>query len=469
MLRHPTYEVTVSPDQQIAYLTIKQDPQTPYQATVDAVYDALAEAQVEFGVMLEKIDRIIANQEYPDEEIIALGQEVVPGVDGRLEYLFSQEGGGSPKDKGHSVDHFDLSLVENVTAGQVLVRKVPAQPGKPGMTVRGRPIPAPKVRDVRLPVGRGTQISEENPLELVAKADGFVRLDAKSFNRVVVEQVFNVNGDVDLSTGNLDIEGSVHIRGNVREGFKVKATGNITVHGVTEAGHLTAGGKIETIGGIVGGQQRATAVAGEDMVARFADNADITAGGSISIADEAVNCNLQADKAVILGGRGRSTGAIIGGQTTAGQEIKAVSVGTEAETLTRLRAGEHPALLARRQNMQVDLKQHQLNLDQLEAGLESLAEKQASREANRQDRAVKRAELEKTQSELHQHLKGMFTRLKEAGVVTPADAVAGLQTEIKETGDTLKRVESSISTLLNQDRSTPDRSLSPENCRCWPN
>jgi len=445
----PSIKVTVSRDKLYAYLTIAQAPPEPYQITVDQIFDIMAKSKVEYGVMMDKIELIVANQEYPTEELIAVGQEFVPGIDGRLEYMFSAAMGKRPKDMGHYVDHYDLNLVKNVEAGQLLVQKIPVQQGEPGMSVYGQPLRPPRVRDVRLPVGKGTEISKENPNELLAQTDGFVRLDTRSFNRVVVEDIFQVRGDVDLSTGNLDIEGSVDISGTVREGFEVKATGNIKISGVMEAGNLGAGGSIEVVGGVVGGKNGAILKAENDIVVKFADNANMTAGGNISVADEVFNCDLLADKTITVGSRqqGKLVGAIIGGSVSAGKEIKVMSVGTDAGILTRLRVGEKPGLVIRKRNMQMDIKNLKDRLGEQKIVIKSLLERKEAREPAIEGRAAQKTAIEQKQAEIYQHMQGILFQAEKEGLVTSQHAVEVLENQITETRNTLTRVESSIDTL----------------------
>jgi len=122
----PTIAISVSDDKLAAWLTIEQYPPEPYQVTEEAIFEALAKAKVEYGVNLEAIEQIIANHDYPRELLIAQGQPARPGKDGRLEFLFARAASGSPVDLGYRVDFYDLNLVENVSAGQVLVRQIPA-------------------------------------------------------------------------------------------------------------------------------------------------------------------------------------------------------------------------------------------------------------------------------------------------------------------------------------------------------
>lgn len=444
----PVIDVTVSKDKLSAYLTISQQPPQPYQVTVDDIYEALAAAKVEYGVMLEKIELLVTNQSYPSQELIAVGKEMVPGVDVALEYLVSVSGGGRPKDMGHYVNHYDLSLVENVTAGQVLVRKIPLQPGVDGKSVFGQPLRAPRAKDIRLPAGKGTQISPENPNELIAKTNGFVRLDTHSFNKVVVEDVFTVGGSVDLSTGNLDIEGSVTVHGHVREGFQVKATGNIKVFGRVESALVEAGGSIEILGGIIGGKNGAKISATDNISVKFADNATIIAGSAINIGEEAINCTLHADKSITVMGRTPgAAGAIIGGFVSAGYQIRAVSVGNDAGILTRLRVGEQRLIMARKQNMEIEIKTHRNKLADLKPTIETLRQRRREREPAQHERSQQKATLEKKQAELYEKMRAILATAEGEGSISLAAAIDTLREQIDETRSTLQRVEASIETL----------------------
>ena len=51
---------------------------------------------------------------------------------------------------------------------------------------------------------------------------------------MVVSPVFQLNGDVDFSSGDIDFRGNVSINGNVTAGFKVRASGDIEVNGFIE-------------------------------------------------------------------------------------------------------------------------------------------------------------------------------------------------------------------------------------------
>ncbi len=464
----PQISVALSPDKMKAFLSISQEPPAPYVVTTDDIYAALEKTKVTFGIQQDKIEQIVSARMYPKQTIIAKGIPMRPGVNGHLDYLIKTNPNKRPKDMGYRVDHHDLNLVENVTAGQVLARKTPAQPGEDGTDVRGKTVRAPKVKEPRLPAGKGTTTSNKNPLELIAALDGFVRLDKKTFDKIIIEQIYNIYGNVDLSTGNLDIEGSVKVNRNVLEGFRVKATGNITILGAAEACYLEAGGSIEIRGGVIGGTRRAVIKADADVRTKFADHADIVSNGNIFIDDETLLCNLQAEEMIIIGSeRAGNRGRLVGGETAAGHEIRAVTVGTDKGLRTRLRVGERPALAQRRRAMLVEIHTQRNQLQQQTQQVQSWTAKYAERTPLQQIRAEERARLTEQQRALYQRSRHLFQQLQAAGIsVMPEDVTATLQAEIDVTRGKLTQVCATLKTLT--EKQANFEQLTPEEQQMLP-
>ena len=87
--------------------------------------------------------------------------------------------------------------------------------------------------------GHNITLSEDRKT-LTADVDGHVMLVE---GKVFVSNVLEVE-NVDISTGNIEYEGSVKVNGNVCTNFSVKAKGNIEVSGVVEGACLEADGNI---------------------------------------------------------------------------------------------------------------------------------------------------------------------------------------------------------------------------------
>ena len=67
--------------------------------------------------------------------------------------------------------------------------------------------------------------------------------------KISVLNVYHVPGNVGYATGNIDFAGSVVIRGDIENGFVVKAEGDVTVGGNVEGGSIYADGNITIRGG----------------------------------------------------------------------------------------------------------------------------------------------------------------------------------------------------------------------------
>src|SRR5690606_10829431 len=115
-----------------------------------------------------------------------------------FQYRKKKESVSKQREDG-SIDFFNLGLITNVNAGQVLVTKKEPVPGIPGKTVTGEVIEAPVPKNRELPGGKNVEKRDDNTL--VATIAGQVVVDG---NRINVLPVYEVNGDVDLSTGNIE-------------------------------------------------------------------------------------------------------------------------------------------------------------------------------------------------------------------------------------------------------------------------
>ena len=94
--------------------------------------------------------------------------------------------------------------------------------------------------------------------------------------------VFEVKGDLDLNTGNIDFIGNVMIDGNVPSGYEIKAGGDVKITGLVEGATIEAQGSIHISGGIAG-QKKAVVRAGVDLQTQYVNQAIIFAGNDIQV------------------------------------------------------------------------------------------------------------------------------------------------------------------------------------------
>ena len=154
--------------------------------------------------------------------------------------------------------------------------------------------------------------------KIYATLDGQLSITIDSIN---VLPVFEVNGDLDLKTGNIDFIGNVLIRGNVPSGYTVKAGGDIHVMGLVEGAHLIAGGSVHISGGIAGGM-RGSLEAGIDIYSNYLNQAICNAGRNVSIDRTILHSKVTSGGRVIV-----QNGHIIGGEIRAARSVEAIDIG----------------------------------------------------------------------------------------------------------------------------------------------
>ncbi len=262
----------------------------------------------------------------PDEEVlIARGQPPINGEPARIDYFFLADVPGAKPlvDEEGRADYREVSVIQNVTPGQLLAKKTPATAGLPGRAVNGEPIPPVPGKDVHLLAGRNVELSA-NKLEAMATVMGIPKLVR---NRVAVLPVFQVN-DVDFSVGNINFQGSVLIRGNVNPGFSVKATEDVSVEGNVENAVIESGGTIRIRGGARSGAQ---IHALKDIVVRFCDsNSTLSAGNELWVKGDALNCTLTSRHKIQVDQH------LIGGTARAAELVQLLDAGSQAEAPTRI-------------------------------------------------------------------------------------------------------------------------------------
>ncbi len=320
------------------------------------VRDALQKAGVRFGVDDSMAERL---PELPDRYfhlfLAARGQPPVHGRDGYVVDLFSRDPIQTLKeDDDGRVDFTSLGLFQNAKKGDIICHIVPPTLCRDGTTVLGQPVRAREGKPPVIPKGRNTELSGDGN-DLIAVIEGHVEFGGRNFQ---VKPVLEINANVDFSTGNINSLGDIHIRGDVRSGFTVRTTGNITVDGVIEAGTVEAGGNLVVRKGVQGSGQ-AVLHAHRSIYARFLESASIYAHENLD-AESIINCNVYSD-GVVTARTGRGT--VVGGSVHAAREINAYVVGSRSEQPTAVFLGGRPCEEFERDGLERDIRE-------LEDGLE---------------------------------------------------------------------------------------------------
>jgi uncharacterized protein (DUF342 family) len=295
--------------------------------TVDEVLKAIEQESVVFGIDRAAVEKAVANDEFNTPIQVAVGRKPEAGSHAKFECHFDTAQVHTPKqDENGHFDYRDISFIQNAEEGQVLVTKVPPTQGKPGMSVRGREIKAIDGRDLPFKQGKNTKVSEDG-LELLATANGAIQFRN---GQVSVLDVIVIQGNVDHNVGNIDCRGSVRVAGHVKAGFNLKIDGDLEVNGNMEDCDVDVGGNIYVKGGFFG-NGKGVMKAGGDITVKFAEGQNMVAGNEIQVGGEIMNCQVVAGERIWVKGH---RGKIVGGNVSAGKEIRTAILGSGAGTVT---------------------------------------------------------------------------------------------------------------------------------------
>ncbi|PWW27344.1 hypothetical protein DFO73_10883 [Cytobacillus oceanisediminis] len=285
--------------------------------------------KITFGINEEAIKKICQDPlsvQYP-----ILIAEGVPAENGSDAYLLN-EVRYEKKTKREKFNFRDVLHIPSVQKGQFLASIIPQTPGTPGKDIFGNSIPAKNGKPLRIKPGKNVILNGEGFYSLI---DGQVSFTS---NCISVNPVFEVKGDLNLKTGNIDFVGNVLIRGNVPAGYEIKAGGDIIVFGLVEGSILKADGNIIVSGGI-SGSHRGTVISGGNVQADYLNQAIIKAEQDIVIRKSVLHSRLHAGGAIRC-----SQAMVIGGELVSGTDIEIKESGNHLFTKTELHAGIDTAL-----------------------------------------------------------------------------------------------------------------------------
>ncbi|ASA22236.1 DUF342 domain-containing protein [Paenibacillus donghaensis] len=345
-------KVSFSEDKEIAYLQFSKKEEG-FACTAEDLESFLRSHNIVLGIQNDMVRRICSNPEeyFASRVPIAIGEPAVNGTDGRMVFAMDLGEDRKPLEKADGkVDYKDLVRLHNVIRGQLIAQIIPPQPGKPGKTVTGEPLAFKPGKEARFKIGKNVLIDNEET-SMYAAIDGLVTLTEKG--KINVFPVYEVNGDVDYSTGNIDFVGTVVIRGNVLTGFTVKSAGDIRVVGGVEGAELISGGSIEITGGIIG-YNKGLVRAAQNVKVSFIQDGNVTSGEDVVVSQSIMHSNIRAGRDVICNG---AKGLIVGGTIQAGERVIARTIGNSMSTTTVIEVGVVPELRNEINDLRQQLRQ----------------------------------------------------------------------------------------------------------------
>lgn len=362
IILHSNVEITVNPNHTTAFMAFSRPENGGLDITVEKVMAALDEKNISYGILVDDINQAVEQRRYEENICVAKWDMPQDGVDGTIKYFYNIETHAAPVENEQGiVDYKNLGVVRNITAGTPIATITLPTEGTPGKDITGRVVMQKKGIAAKVNVGTGTSLINDGK-EIIAAVDGNLVYKNGAFQ---VDETLVINGDVDVSSGNIDFIGAVTVKGSVFEGFRVTSKRDINVNGSANGAELSADGNISVKIGII----NSVVDSKGDVKLGFCENSKVRAEGNVESASF-VGGEVFAGKKMLATGKG----VIMGGKYTALDGIEASVIGSEKYVKTLLTLGNNAVLSEEREKLSKLNDELESKADQLGKMLVTLAE-----------------------------------------------------------------------------------------------
>ena len=435
--------VEVTKDEMTGSIVVSPPSMSGSEASFDMIKRAILQQDVvESCIEEDKIKEFVDTPVYDVPFEVAKAIMPVDGHDAYISYNFETD----PKklraqvDEEGNVDYKKLNNIQNVIADQPLAQKIPAQRGKGGKTLFGRYLEAKNGKDIQIQLGANVKLDRDG-VTIKAEIDGEVMLVN---GKVTVEPIKYLDA-VNVKTGDVKFVGTVVIKGNVQEGYKVEAT-NIEVNGIVDKSRLEATGNIIVRQGIFG-KGEGFIKAGKSLWAKFINDTTVEVEENVIVSDSIVNSTVTAMKNIVLRGK---KAQIIGGHLMATEEICARKVGSPGGgTETILEVGVDPRAKKRLEELQNQQAKSTKEYENCDLDIQTLEQQKKLRKKLPQEKEEKLKTLKERCELISEELEVMTDEinkiqehlrdLKAIGKVkVEGDVYAGVKIYIRDVLDEVK-------------------------------
>jgi hypothetical protein len=260
-----------------------------------------------------------------DKWVVARGVPSVNGEDGRLEFMPQFE---VLKEAGSK----SLKRFINIGKDGVIIKIIPPTPGILGWNVFGEEIAPKSGKAAQFKLGPGVEVSPDGT-SIVALRSGAVEFKN---NEISVLDEYTVNGDLDVTIGNLEFWGRLFtISGSISGAFRVSIWGDIVVEGNIEGeAQINVKGNLK-VGGIIRGNKTCITT-GNDLYAKAIEYANISVNGDMEVEDYILKaeCRVKGYAWVVQG-----RGMISGGNLFLGHSLAVNTLGSPTNIFTNISIG----------------------------------------------------------------------------------------------------------------------------------
>ena len=445
--------VEISNDEMKASINVTSPAIGGAEISAEQIERVLQTQGVVAGISKEKIEEFVDMPIYGVPCVVAEAMQPVDGRDAYIAYNFETDRSKlklSETETGQ-VNFKELNLIQNVVEGQPLAQKMLAERGKAGKTIFGRYLEAKNGKDIPMPLGKNVAVDTDGRT-IIAKTNGQVMLIG---DKICVEPILEVDG-VSLKTGNIKFLGTVIVKGNVEDGFEVRASGNVEVYGAVGKSVIEADGDVIVSLGIMG-RDEGYVRAGKSLWAKFIQNTKVDVEEYVIVTDGIINSNVTCNKKILLQGKRAS---IIGGHLFATEEIHTKTIGSSgggSETI--LEVGYDPRakqrldeLLAKQDALTKELDELDLNIETLENIKKVRRTLPHEKEETLKTSIARKNEIETESAEMTEEITQIQQHLRELKIIGKVSAsgtvYAGVKIYIRDVKEEIRNDTKAVTFYL---------------------
>lgn len=325
--------------------------------------DALEEQGVVYGIQQETLEKIVRGGIYGQSFTAASALPPIPGQPARVHYHFVTEKKPYRELRYGRMDLKDLRFIQNKNKDDLLAELLPGTAPRDGRNIKGELLAAEAAgQDQTLLYGENVEIRDNKAYALI---EGNACLKE---GRISVEPLVVLN-NVDYSTGHINFEGSVIVKGNIADGFSLKASGDVETEKCIGRVKIEAGRNLLLKSGVNGDNEAVLSCQG-DLRARYIEGATIICHGDLSVQESIMHSNVSLWGNLLLsGGRAELTG----GSLLVWGSLWCRKLGGLYETPTSVIMGISPDVLQDYSKLLITLEKKRKQLDEADRQVKSLA------------------------------------------------------------------------------------------------
>ena len=321
--------------------------------TIDLLRRALENLDLYMLVPDEKIDEII--QIHKDKGgLLTLLQGVVPEnkIPAIVKLVEKFEKKIGYEDKTGKIDYKNRNHTWNVNQGELIATYTPPVEGTKGKNIYGNPTDYHIAEKDTYIIGEGVSLKGEEQ-KIYSNRSGILRISLD--NSINVTDLEVIEGNVDLTTGDLNVNGDLLVKGDIDNGLVVKAEGSIEVWGNIYKSNISCGRDLIVSGGIIGDEKIKIEISGSVQVNSLR-KCNLIAKGDVTVNNFILHCDIATDGCLKM--TNSKSGKIVGGKISAYSGIDVNVVGSNGFIRTDLVIGNNLEI----DNKEIDNKFKQLRI-----------------------------------------------------------------------------------------------------------